>query len=185
VSTSARVPSSWPLPPQRSPDARVERIKCVPQTRDLAATYFAMLHYVRLLSKVRSQPSLMANLTRLQDGHRLSRRQAAQWYPTTDIGECSFGRTARGGLRAARRVPAPDRPFACDCGARTSMSWSCELVKGGQERGQVKRGDAAILADMLGGALCTVATAAMRRRRKHEEIDLELIASSCWALIAA
>ena len=60
-----------------------------------------------------------------------------------------------------------------------------ELIKDGQKRGDVKRGDAAILADMLGGALCTVATAAMRRRRKQEEIDLELIASSCWALIAA
>ena len=59
-----------------------------------------------------------------------------------------------------------------------------EFVKEGQKRGQVKRGDAVLLADMLGGALCTVATAMIRRRRK-EEIDLELIASSCWALIAA
>jgi mannose/fructose-specific phosphotransferase system component IIA len=47
----------------------------------------------------------------------------------------------------------------------------------------VKRGDAILLADMLGGALCTVATAVVRRRRK-EKIDLDLIASSCWALIA-
>ncbi len=59
-----------------------------------------------------------------------------------------------------------------------------ELVKDGQKRGEVKHGDAVMLADMLGGALCTVATAAIRRRRK-KEIDLELIASSCWALIAA
>jgi len=59
-----------------------------------------------------------------------------------------------------------------------------ELVKDGQERREVKGGDATLLADMLGGALCTVATAVIRRRRK-EEIDLELIASSCWALIAA
>lgn len=60
-----------------------------------------------------------------------------------------------------------------------------ELVKDGQKRGDVKRGDAALLADMLGGALCTVATATILRRRKQEEIDFELIASSCWALIAA
>jgi AcrR family transcriptional regulator len=59
-----------------------------------------------------------------------------------------------------------------------------ELVKDGQQRGDVKPGDAILLADMLGGALCAVAIAAVRRRRK-EEIDLELIASSCWALIAA
>jgi len=59
-----------------------------------------------------------------------------------------------------------------------------ELVKDGQKRGEVKHGDAILLADMLGGALCTVATAVIRRRRK-EEIDSELIASSCWALIAA
>jgi len=59
-----------------------------------------------------------------------------------------------------------------------------ELVKDGQKRGEVKPGDAVLLGDMLGGALCTVATAVIRRRRK-EEIDLELIASSCWALIAA
>jgi AcrR family transcriptional regulator len=59
-----------------------------------------------------------------------------------------------------------------------------ELVKDGQKRGDVKHGDAVLLADMLGGALCTVATAVVRRRRK-EKIDLDLIASSCWALIAA
>jgi len=59
-----------------------------------------------------------------------------------------------------------------------------ELVKIGQERGEVKDGDATLLADMVGGALCTVATGVIRRRRR-EDIDLELIASSCWALIAA
>ncbi len=59
-----------------------------------------------------------------------------------------------------------------------------KLVKDGQKSGDVKPGDAILLADMLGGALCTVATAAIRRRRKRD-IDLELIASSCWALIAA
>jgi AcrR family transcriptional regulator len=58
-----------------------------------------------------------------------------------------------------------------------------ELVKDGQERCEVKGGDATLLADMLGGALCTVATAVIRRRRK-EKVDLEFIASSCWALIA-
>lgn len=60
-----------------------------------------------------------------------------------------------------------------------------ELVKDGQKRGDVKAGDAALLAELLGGALCAVATAVVRRRRKEGEIDLELIASSCWALIAA
>ena len=57
-----------------------------------------------------------------------------------------------------------------------------ELVTDGQKRGEVKRGDAILLADMLGGALCSVATAMVRRRRK-EKIDLDLIASSCWSLI--
>lgn len=58
-----------------------------------------------------------------------------------------------------------------------------ELVKDGQKRGDVKPGDVILLADMLGGALCTVATAVVRRRRK-EKIDLDLIASSCWSLVA-
>jgi AcrR family transcriptional regulator len=59
-----------------------------------------------------------------------------------------------------------------------------ELVKDGQRHGEIKTGDAILIADMLGGAMCTVATAVIRRRRQ-EKIDLELIAESCWALIAA
>ena len=84
--------------------------------------------------------------------------------------------------------------YFCENGGRFLKSLSAEvprahellieLVKEGQKCGEVKPGDAALLADMLGGALCTVATAIVRRHLKGA-IDLELIAGSCWALIAA
>ena len=59
-----------------------------------------------------------------------------------------------------------------------------ELVKQGQARSEVKAGDVGVLADMLSGALCTVALSLVwRRRRRSMDDQLDLIAEACWAMI--
>jgi AcrR family transcriptional regulator len=61
-----------------------------------------------------------------------------------------------------------------------------ELIRSGQERGEVKVGDPGLLADMLGGALCAVALSCIRRRRRGDlKNHLVLVAETCWAMIAA
>jgi AcrR family transcriptional regulator len=61
-----------------------------------------------------------------------------------------------------------------------------ELVKQGQARSEVKAGDVGVLADMLSGALCTVALSLVwRRRRGAMDDQLDLIAETCWAMIKA
>jgi AcrR family transcriptional regulator len=61
-----------------------------------------------------------------------------------------------------------------------------ELVKQGQARSEVKAGDVGVLADMLSGALCTVALSLVwRRRRGSMDDQLDLIAETCWAMIKA
>jgi len=61
-----------------------------------------------------------------------------------------------------------------------------ELITAGQQRREVKAGDAKLLADMLSGALCTVALTSIRRRRRGDRTShLELVAETCWAMIAA
>jgi AcrR family transcriptional regulator len=61
-----------------------------------------------------------------------------------------------------------------------------ELVKQGQARSEVKAGDVGVLADMLSGALCTVALSLVwRRRRGSRDDQLDLIAETCWAMIKA
>jgi AcrR family transcriptional regulator len=61
-----------------------------------------------------------------------------------------------------------------------------ELIKSGQEKGEVKAGDAGLLADMLSGALCGVALSWIRRRRRGElSGQLTLVAEACWTMIAA
>ena len=61
-----------------------------------------------------------------------------------------------------------------------------ELVKQGQTRSEVKPGDVGVLADMLSGALCTVALSlAWRRRRGSMDDQLDLIAETGWAMIKA
>jgi AcrR family transcriptional regulator len=60
------------------------------------------------------------------------------------------------------------------------------LITEGQKRREVKAGDAGLLADMLSGALCAVALSSIWRRRRGELNDhVELIAETCWAMIAA
>jgi hypothetical protein len=60
------------------------------------------------------------------------------------------------------------------------------LITEGQQRREVKAGDARLLADMLSGALCTVALTSIRRRRRGDLTNhLELVAETCWAMIAA
>jgi AcrR family transcriptional regulator len=61
-----------------------------------------------------------------------------------------------------------------------------ELITEGQQRREVKAGDARLLADMLSGALCTVALTSIRRRRRGDLTNhLELVAETCWAMITA
>jgi len=61
-----------------------------------------------------------------------------------------------------------------------------ELVKEGQARREVKAGDVGVLADMLSGALCTVALSLVwRRRHGRMNNQLDLIAEACWAMIRA
>ena len=61
-----------------------------------------------------------------------------------------------------------------------------ELVKQGQARSEVKAGDVGVLADMLSGALCTVALSLVwRRRRGSMDDQLDLIAETSWAMIKA
>ena len=60
-----------------------------------------------------------------------------------------------------------------------------ELVKQGQARSEVKAGDVGVLADMLSGALCTVALSLVWRRRRGSDDQLDLIAETCWAMIKA
>jgi AcrR family transcriptional regulator len=60
------------------------------------------------------------------------------------------------------------------------------LITAGQQRHEVKAGDARLLADMLSGALCTVALTSIRRRRRGDLTNhLDLVAETCWAMIAA
>jgi TetR/AcrR family transcriptional regulator, repressor of fatR-cypB operon len=59
-----------------------------------------------------------------------------------------------------------------------------ELIKSGQEKGEVKAGESGLLADMLSGALCGVALSWIRRRRRGElSGQLALIAEACWTMI--
>jgi AcrR family transcriptional regulator len=61
-----------------------------------------------------------------------------------------------------------------------------EMIKKGQDRHEVKAGDAGLLADMLSGALCAVALSWIGRRRRGDlSSQLSLIAETCWAMIAA
>jgi AcrR family transcriptional regulator len=60
------------------------------------------------------------------------------------------------------------------------------LITEGQQRREVKAGDARLLADMLSGALCTVALTSIRRRRRGDLTNhLDLVAETCWAMITA
>jgi len=61
-----------------------------------------------------------------------------------------------------------------------------ELIRQGQARSEVKAGDVGVLADMLSGALCTVALSLVwRRRRGSMDDQLDLVAETGWAMIKA
>lgn len=61
-----------------------------------------------------------------------------------------------------------------------------ELIIEGRRRHEVKAGDAGLLADMLSGALCAGALSSIPRRRRGALSDqLDLVAETCWAMIAA
>jgi AcrR family transcriptional regulator len=58
-----------------------------------------------------------------------------------------------------------------------------KMLRHGQARDEVRSGDAALLADMLGGALCTVAISAIQRNDSRILDSKELAAESCWQMI--
>jgi AcrR family transcriptional regulator len=61
-----------------------------------------------------------------------------------------------------------------------------QLVRDGQDRGEVRAGDARAIADMLGGALCGVTLSWIRRgRRGGLSRHAALVAEAAWAMIAA
>ncbi|MBF6571495.1 MAG: TetR/AcrR family transcriptional regulator [Candidatus Binataceae bacterium] len=59
------------------------------------------------------------------------------------------------------------------------------FIVAGQEHGEIRTGDPRLLADMLSGALCAVALAWLRaRRRKPLSAQLGAAAEACWRMIA-
>jgi TetR/AcrR family transcriptional regulator, repressor of fatR-cypB operon len=58
-----------------------------------------------------------------------------------------------------------------------------KMLRKGQTRGDVRARDAGLLADMLGGALCTVAISAIERNDSRILESEELAAESCWQMI--
>jgi AcrR family transcriptional regulator len=58
-----------------------------------------------------------------------------------------------------------------------------KMLRKEQASGKVRRGDAALLADMLSGALCAVAISAIMRKDSRILESEELAAESCWQMI--
>ena len=58
-----------------------------------------------------------------------------------------------------------------------------KMLRKEQASGEVRRGDAALLADMLSGALCAVAISAIMRKDSRILESEELAAESCWQMI--
>ena len=58
-----------------------------------------------------------------------------------------------------------------------------KMLRKGQASGEVRIGDAALLADMLSGALCAVAISAIMRKDSRILESEELAAESCWQMI--
>jgi len=60
------------------------------------------------------------------------------------------------------------------------------FIKFGQARGEVRMASPELLADMVGGALCTVALTWLHTgRRKKLEAQLAEVVEGCWRMIAA
>jgi AcrR family transcriptional regulator len=60
------------------------------------------------------------------------------------------------------------------------------FISAGQDRGEIRKGDAKLLADMLSGALCAAALGWLRtRRRKPLSAQLGEVVETCWQMIAA
>jgi AcrR family transcriptional regulator len=58
-----------------------------------------------------------------------------------------------------------------------------KMLRKEQASGEVRRGDAALLADMLSGALCAVAISAIMRKDSRILESEELAVDSCWQMI--
>ena len=57
------------------------------------------------------------------------------------------------------------------------------MIRKAQARGEVRAGDAGLLADLLGGALCAVAVSAIVRNDSRLLDSEGLAAESCWQMI--
>ncbi len=61
-----------------------------------------------------------------------------------------------------------------------------ELIKEGQNQGELTEGDPGLMADMLSGALCGVALSWIRRQRRGSlNRHINLVTESCWRMLAA
>ena len=58
-----------------------------------------------------------------------------------------------------------------------------KMLRGGQARGEVRSGDAGLLADLLSGALCAVAISAIHRKDLPSLEDGKVAAESCWQML--
>jgi AcrR family transcriptional regulator len=58
-----------------------------------------------------------------------------------------------------------------------------KMIRKAQARGEVRAGDAGLLADLLGGALCAVAVSAIVRNDSRLLDSEGLAAESCWQMI--
>ena len=58
-----------------------------------------------------------------------------------------------------------------------------KMIRKAQARGEVRAGDAGLLADMLSGALCAVAISAIMRNDSRLLDSEKLAAESCWQMI--
>jgi len=57
------------------------------------------------------------------------------------------------------------------------------MLRAGQARADVRSGHAALLADMLGGAMCAVAISEILRKDSRILESEELAAESCWQMV--
>jgi AcrR family transcriptional regulator len=75
---------------------------------------------------------------------------------------------------------------ALPAGVMSARRTFTAFIKAGQTRGEVRMASPELLADMVSGALCTVALTWLRTgRRKKLEALVEEVVEGCWRMIAA
>ncbi len=136
----------------------------------------------------------------------LSREIFASWYGWYSGKLCEIVRGPGSISEKLRRVAAVELATAeehtdaflyfCENEPRFLRSLSAEvpraraalltLIRDGQRRNKIRKGNAGILADMLSGALCGAALSWVRRGRPGSlKRHATLVADACWGLVAA